>query len=113
MTFSTPEEMLGYLKEKGDLYNPDLETYVFVYNEVGSICEYSIDKEEAEELARKCKETGEEYWGAMLGPGGNIFDDESYDGYVDGQIPNLVALDDYCRKEGWVNINDYGKEIKA
>lgn len=35
MKFKTWEEMYRYLENEGDLYNPLLELYVFLYNEAG------------------------------------------------------------------------------
>ena len=46
--FNSAEEMLAEIQSGTDLYSPELETYVFIYTDNGSICYYSIDKEEAE-----------------------------------------------------------------
>lgn len=62
-----------------DLYSKETETYVFAYNDHGSIAVYSgITIEQAAELNKKMQETGEGYWGALLGPGGYIYDSADY-----------------------------------
>ena len=62
-----------------DLYSKETETYVFVYNNKGSIDVYNgITVEKAEELNKKMQEAEEGYWGALLGPGGSIYDSAEY-----------------------------------
>ena len=66
--------MLSALHEGTDLYSPSRNTYVFIYNEKGSIAVYtSITQEIADDLRSQ-----EGYWGGNLGPGGNIYDSEEY-----------------------------------
>lgn len=74
--FNNGREMYDYLVKspKGDLYSPSYGTYVFGYNDCGSIAYYSIDVNEAKDLANKCKEYGEKYWNAFLGLGIYICD---------------------------------------
>ena len=50
MKFKTWEEMYRYLENEGDLYNPLLELYVFLYNEAGALCTYNISEEKATEI---------------------------------------------------------------
>lgn len=57
MKFKTWEEMYRYLENEGDLYNPLLELYVFLYNEAGALCTYNISEEKAMELSVKSKNT--------------------------------------------------------
>lgn len=76
MKFSSGAEMLDYLIDGNDLYSPDLEIYVFCYNDIGAIAYYGIDKEQAVSLEKESRLSGE-YWGAFLGPGGYICDDPS------------------------------------
>lgn len=73
MTFTSPEEMYEALQTT-DLYSREKEQYVFLYNNDGAIAVYPITVEEAEKLASLSAET-DEYWGAFLGIGGDIYDD--------------------------------------
>ena len=75
--FNSAEEMLAEIQSGTDLYSPELETYVFLYTENGSICYYSIDEEEAEEL-EKTSFLGGECWSAYLGVGGSILDSDEW-----------------------------------
>lgn len=76
--FTSPEQMLETLYNESDLYCPEIETYIFTYNDHGSIAYYTgITSEMAEELERKSLEGGE-YWGAYLGAGGYIIDSKAY-----------------------------------
>lgn len=76
MTFRTPSAMHYAIMSGKDLYSPELETYVFSYNDEGSICEYRIRPEEAYDLAQDA-EMANEYWSAFLGLGGGIYDEYS------------------------------------
>lgn len=105
MKFNSAQEMLNYIQGGNDLYNPRLETYVFVYSDAGSIAYYSITNEHAKELAKLAKEN-DEYWGAFLGPGGRIIDDPSSDFYTDGKETNLDWCKDMYKEEGWINTEE-------
>ena len=73
--FKSPEEMKKLVIEKEtDLYSPELKLYVFHYNNKDAIAVYRIEKDRAIEIDRQAKETGE-YWGGVLGVGGEIHDD--------------------------------------
>lgn len=115
-TFDDGDAMVIAINNIDDFYNPDTETYVFAYNDCGSIAVYTgITPEKATELAKKAKKTNE-YWCAFLGAGGEIYDDESYPGYSEGQTSNV----DFCeqhRSEGrwfatsdWLNADYRSKE---
>ena len=110
MRFNNGREMLDLLEKDIDLYSPEAETYVFRYNEAGSIAYYSLDKNEARELAVKAKEDGE-YWGGLLGPGGYIVDSEEYEYYQEGDETPL----DWCNASidvEWYSTDTYLKEVK-
>ena len=77
MKFESAKDMYDAIMF-GDLYNKELELYVFEYNVHGALCYYYIDEEEAEELREKSAQFGE-YWGAFLGRGGYVLDDTDYD----------------------------------
>lgn len=107
--FSSGEEMLDTLRT-AELYNPLLEAYVFSYNESESIAVYEIDGQEANRLSEEIAKTGESYWGALLGPGGYIYDDPSHEGFNENVcVSNL----DYCNgvfmEPGWFNTEDWTK----
>ena len=105
MIFNSAREMLDYIQEGNDLYNPNDESYVFLYNGYGSIAEYGISKEHAKELAKQAKEN-DEYWGAFLGPHGYIFDDPSCDFFEEGDTSNLDWCEDHYQLEGWMNTEE-------
>ena len=98
MKFKNGDEMLSILRDATDLYNAEEEKYVFLYNDCSSIAVYDISNEEADELRKLSAENGE-YWGAMLGPGGRIYDDPSYEDYDENLCSNL----------NWCNDNHKGE----
>lgn len=75
MKFNSGKEMYDYLLDGNDLYEPQLGIYVFLYNDAGALCTYNLSKLQAAELNKEVRENGE-YWGAYLGRGGKILDDE-------------------------------------
>ena len=91
MKFASPEQLLGYIQSGRDLYSPSEKTYVFVYNQDGSICTYdNISEEKASILMEQ-----DEYWGAYLGCGGGIYDTEEY---INKQNdPDLLAMAESLR----------------
>lgn len=103
MKFRTPEEMLYFINRGSDLYSAQAETYIFSYNNAGSVCTYHISPSEAKDLEAKAKEVGE-YWSALLGVGGSIWDDPSYDGYREGQATNLDICASLVKYNDWVIV---------
>lgn len=101
--FTSAEDMLEEIQCGRDFYNLETKEYVFVYNDCGSICVYSIDEYEAKELM-KCSEESGEYWGAYLGWGGGIYDDPSHECYTDDMMNNM----DFCNAtyflDGWIDV---------
>lgn len=91
MQFNSGKEMLDYLINCGDLYSKDKEIYVFDYNLNHSIAYYYIDNEKMKELWEEAKENSM-YVGGLLGIGGYIVDDPSYEGFEEGDYSNL----DWC-----------------
>jgi len=75
MKFNSGKEMYDYLLNGNDLYEPQLGIYVFLYNDDGALCTYNLSKLQAAELNKEVRENGD-YWGAYLGRGGKILDDE-------------------------------------
>lgn len=57
-----------------DFYNPRTEEYAFLYNDDGAIAVYHLNEKQAKKCSADAKKSGE-YWGGLLGPGGQIFDD--------------------------------------
>lgn len=106
MKFETAEQMLDYINSNHDLYSRKAETYIFNYNEAGSVCIYSIDENEASQLAKKANDT-KEYWAAFLGMGGRIYDDRSHDCYCEGQATNLDCCASLLKYEDWVLTEHY------
>lgn len=108
MKFASAKEMLDYINDNHDLYSPTAETYVFNYNDVGSICTYSIDAEEATELAKEvAKNPDELYWGALLGPGGEIWDDTKHDCWEEGQATNLDCCESLIKCDDWILCEEF------
>ena len=102
--------MLDYLISGNDLYSPDIEAYVFGYNEAGAIACYDISKEQAVELDRKSRLFGE-YWGAFLGPGGYIYDDPSDKFFTPSPGNSNI---DFCNEYysyDWVNTAQYKSNL--
>lgn len=92
-TFENGKEMLELIQSGIDLYHEGSDTYVFVYNDYGSICTYDIGSVKAYELSKQKKADGE-CWSAHLGWGGCIYDDPSHELYKSGQQSNL----DFCNE---------------
>lgn len=108
MKFKTARQMLDYINSDHDLYSPKAEIYVFNYNEVGSICTYDIDKNEAYVIADDAKNNlGEASWSACLGMGGSIWDDPSHECYHKEQSSNLDRCQELIEYDDWVLCEDY------
>lgn len=119
MKFNCWEDMYCHLKDCGDLYNKETETYVFVYNDAGALCTYNVPKEDVPDLVARSSEDGE-YWGAYLGAGGAVLDNEKYNNYRYSEEEDEYALYlepsfDFCRDhydeewedtEGLVLVNE-------
>lgn len=85
-----------------DLYCPQTNTYVFCYNTAGSVAVYDwIDEREANKLITYQIENGD-YWGASLGPGGNVYDSDSYDPFCDcgDETTSLTG-----ENRGWIDAH--------
>ena len=108
--FDSGEEMLDFIQKGNDLYFPETETYVFAYNESGSICVCSpVDKEAALKLNNQNRDEGGLYWGASLN--GNIYDDPSYEGFDSNSESNL----DWCNKafnEKGIYVTNYINDLE-
>lgn len=103
MGFSSPEQMLNTILGDVDLYNKITGDYVFHYNNAGAIAVYNLTPEQAEELDKQSAENNE-YWGAFLGIGGEIWDDPEK-AAENEQECNL----DYCKRvynlDGWIDVS--------
>lgn len=102
MKFQTAEQMLEYITKGNDLYSRQAEIYIFNYNEAGSVCAYNIDQEEAKQLAELVNNSDENYWGAFIGVGGQIWDDPTHACYEDGQMTNLDCCKSLIEIDDWV-----------
>lgn len=107
MKFGTAKQMLDYINEGNDLYSRKAETYVFSYNDEGSVCTYILDESEAASLARQVKNSEEKYWSAFLGTGGKIWDDPRHYCYKEGQVTNLDCCEKLVEYEDWVLTQHY------
>ena len=72
MKFKDGKSMLKKIQSGVDLYNPETEKYVYVYNIDGAICVRYIATTETKKVAELA---GDENWGSVLGTGGQIWDD--------------------------------------
>lgn len=121
MKFNNAQEMLNAIVNDGmDLYNPNTNEYVFLYNDCGSIAVYDwIDKEKANEIYElSIDENGhqEEYWGAFLGIGGYIFDSERYKRenpkkYDDMLNDALAWCEEHWKLDGWIDTKNYKRNV--
>lgn len=107
MKFETAEQMLDFINDGNDLYSRRAEVYVFSYNDAGSICTYNIDQDEAKRLSKQVNDSDENYWGAFLGVGGNIWDDPTHNSYNEGQATNLDCCKSLLEYEDWVRTQHY------
>lgn len=102
IVFSSGEDMYEKIRLNDyELYSENTELYVFPYNNRGAVAYYHIDKKRAIELEKAASET-DEYWGALLGPGGCICDAPD-----DEPVPDCSALD-FCNEhyqDGWIIVN--------
>lgn len=119
MKFKNWKDMYNLISKGIDLYNPETETFVSVYNDAGALCTYDISKEEAKTLVKESEGTNES-WLAFLGIGGNILDDTYYDGarYLkdDPKYELYIAPSyDFCKNnyglDGWMTTDKYRFEV--
>lgn len=109
--FNSEQEMLCYLQNAHDLYNPETGEYVWLYNEAGSIAVDKLSKEDILRILNE-REPGES-WSGYIPGGADIWDDVSYDGC---KVPDGCTNLDYCKghfAEYWVECEVYGQYIKA
>jgi len=115
MKFKNAKQMYDYVCKGNDLYSKSNGIYVFVYNDVGAFCVYSLHPEEVVNLIKDSKEYGD-YWGAFLGwKGSTILDDSNYDKYRyvkdEGKWslyakPTLAFCEETYMIDDWMNTND-------
>jgi len=115
VSFASGQEMYDFITKEesgydGDLYNSELEQYVFLYNGTGSICVYSgIDREEATDLAKKGREAGD-YWAAFLGwQGSAIYDTPDYDYNPPETNEALEWCEEMFDQPGWQTCEDFAR----
>ena len=99
--------MLDALKSGSDFYNINTGDYVFGYNDSGSIAVYSLDLDEALELQNSPYRDCGTYWGGLLGVGGYIYDDESYEDRNEYAPTNKDFCDDNYATDGWIELDYY------
>lgn len=107
MKFETAEKMLDYINQGHDLYSRTAEIYVFGYNDVGSICTYSIDESEASRLSKQAKYFDESSWSDFLTIGGTIWDDPSHECYHEWQSTNLDCCVELIIYDDWMLTEDF------
>lgn len=75
MKFNSTKEMFKAL-QNGDLYNPILEKYIWIYNddETSVVCS-DVTPEEAKQYTKMSAEADEECWSAFRPGGDPIYDD--------------------------------------
>lgn len=91
-----------------DLYSPKAEVYVFGYNDAGSIATYHITEKDAMELSALANKN-DDYWSSFLGPGGEIWDDPSYENYSEGETTNLDRCEELLEFGDWVDTRNFNK----
>lgn len=105
-TFNSGKEMLDFLQAGKDLYNPETDAYVFVYNEDKAIAYYSVSKEDAKKYAKIEADTGE-YWGSNLGVGGYIYEDQLSENYDKSKMSSRDFCNEHFNEGVWVKTTDY------
>lgn len=109
--FSSAQEMLAYLQNANDLYNPQTGAYVWLYNEAGSIAVDHLDKEAILRILNE-REPGSS-WSGYISGGALIWDDAGYEG--DEVLEGCTNLD-FCKEhyaEKWMDCETYGRFIQA
>lgn len=115
MKFNSGKEMLDYILDGHDLYSSSTATYVFAYNDLGSIAVYGeIFEDEANELHWKANDS-DEYWGAFLGIGGMIYDSVEYIEEQKGDVELAIEMHQlniqWCSSsidiDDWIDTSDY------
>lgn len=103
MKFKNVKDMYDYIfKQEKDLYNPNIELYVWFYAariagaSHDSIATHYMTPKKAEMYAKWGKEDGGQYWGAYLGAGDPIYDDENM----------WEELKRLCKYDGWVDADE-------
>lgn len=104
--FNSGKEMLDYLQAGKDLYNPETDAYVFVYNEDKAIAYYSVSKEDAKKYAKIEADTGE-YWDSNLGVGGYIYEDQLSENYDKSKMSSRDFCNEHFNEGVWVKTTDY------
>ena len=89
--------MYDTIQNGSDLYNINTGDYVFLYSDRGAIAVYNFDIECAKDLSLH---SAGEYWGALLGVGGYI--------YENGE--ELEWCKEHCEDNGWKFTDDLDKE---
>lgn len=105
-TFDSGKEMLDFLQAGKDLYNPETDAYVFVYNEDKAIAYYSVSKEDAKKYAKIEADTGE-YWDSNLGVGGYIYEDQLSENYDKSKMSSRDFCNEHFNEGVWVKTTDY------
>ena len=97
MKFKNAKEMFDLIQSGTDLYNVKTGDYVFLYSDKGAISAYNFDIEYAKELSSL---SAGEYWGALLGVGGYI--------YENGE--ELEWCEEHYNETGWRLTSALDKE---
>ena len=105
MKFNSALEMLEFIQAGNSLWSPSEETYVFLYNNVGSICTYHVNQFMAKVLTRLSKDS-DSFWESFLGIGGVIYDDPSYENYDQMSSNNLNICENLCIAQDWVLVEE-------
>lgn len=105
MRFNNAKEMYEYLNSGHDLYHPGLEIYVFSYNDKRALCTYHLSKEQAKEVSKQSKQNHNEYWGAFLGLGGEILEDD--ESPIDSSIE---FCKEHYQESNWLDTDDINLE---
>lgn len=103
--FKSGDEMLDALKSGSDFYNINTGDYVFGYNDSGSIAVYNLDLDEALGLQNSPYRDCGAYWGGLLGVGGYIYDDVSYESRNEYAPTNKDFCDDNYASDGWIELD--------
>ena len=97
MKFENEKAMYDAIQNGLDLYNINTGDYVFSYSDRGAIAVYNLVLEYAKDLS---SHSAGEYWGALLGAGGDIYENGG----------EIEWCEEHYKDNGWKFTEDLDKE---
>lgn len=111
MRFNSGQEMLETIQKGVDLYSPQLEKYVFVYNIEGSICYYNLTIDDVVDWSEIILDPDENLE-SHLPWSGHIIDDPSHELYDPMYHQSNLEWCNEVYKYPWLDIREFAKLIE-